>query len=134
MFRRRRPVNLTPKDAILFKIVHTCAKECLILTYIIYPQSLSLLAKPSSVRTPPTSRSGESIVSQHSASTRWWRRMVSLIISEPKCDCWGSVLKFCYKPILLTSNSLWLRVSFFKFNKFCIKMHFVLGQSNLRHC
>ena len=24
---------LTPKDAILFKIVHTCAKECLILKY-----------------------------------------------------------------------------------------------------
>ena len=27
---------LTPKDAILFKIVHTCAIECLILTYIIW--------------------------------------------------------------------------------------------------
>ena len=24
---------MTPKDAILFKIVHTCAKECLILKY-----------------------------------------------------------------------------------------------------
>ena len=31
---------LTPKDAILFKIVHTCANECLILTYIICPESL----------------------------------------------------------------------------------------------
>ena len=46
MFRRGRPVNvdailfkiirtcaMTPKAAILFKIVHTCAKECLILKY-----------------------------------------------------------------------------------------------------
>ena len=31
---------LTPIDAILFKIVHTCANECLILTYIICPESL----------------------------------------------------------------------------------------------
>ena len=35
---------LTPKDAILFKIVHTCAIECLILMYIICPESLSLYA------------------------------------------------------------------------------------------
>ena len=34
---------LTPKDAILFKIVHTCAVECLILKYIVCPESLVIV-------------------------------------------------------------------------------------------
>ena len=41
---------------------------------------------------------GESNVSQHSASTRWWRRVVSLKIPEiQKCECWRSVWNFIYK-------------------------------------
>ena len=40
LFKIVRTCAMKPKDAILFKIVHTCAKECLILTYIICPESL----------------------------------------------------------------------------------------------
>ena len=50
----------------------------------------------SGVRTPPKSRSGES------ASTRRWRRMVSLKIAEPqKCECWRSVFIFAYIESML---------------------------------
>ena len=41
LFKIVRTCAMTPKDAILFKIVHTCAKECLILTYITCPESLT---------------------------------------------------------------------------------------------
>ena len=51
----------------------------------------SLLATPS-VRTPPTSRSRGSSVSQHSATNRWRRSRVTLKYSETKCECWRSVL------------------------------------------
>ena len=40
LFKIVHTCAMTLKDAILFKIVHTCAKECLILTYIICPESL----------------------------------------------------------------------------------------------
>ena len=33
LFKIVRTCAMTPKAAILFKIVHTCAKECLILKY-----------------------------------------------------------------------------------------------------
>ena len=33
LFKIVRTCAMTPKAAILFKIVHTCAKECLILNY-----------------------------------------------------------------------------------------------------
>ena len=50
LFKIVRTCAMTPKDAILFKIVHTCAKECLILTYIICPESLTIVPKVKSRR------------------------------------------------------------------------------------
>ena len=56
----------------------------------------SLLATPS-VRTPPTSRSRGSSVSQHSATNSWRRSRVTLKYSETKCECWRSVLIYLLK-------------------------------------
>ena len=49
LFKIVHTCAMRPKDAILFNIVHTCAKECLILTYIICPESLLEPGKPNEI-------------------------------------------------------------------------------------
>ena len=70
----------------------------------------SLLATPS-VRTPPTSRSRGSSVSQHSATNRWWRSRVTLKYSETKCECWRSVLIY-FSFLTPTHINLFIRNMF----------------------
>ena len=77
----------------------------------------SLLATPS-VRTPPTSRSRRSSVSQHSATNRWRRSRVTLKYSETKCECWRSVLIYLLMFNTNTYKSIHSRLH--DFSKDCL--------------